>query len=262
MPETNKIHGIIYMIRNKINNKIYIGQTVNKRGFKGRYSYEGVGIERVYLSNKNLYEKGYSGYNMHLIKSIEKYGFDAFEIDEEFDIAYSQEELNKLEYMYIEIYKTRDPKYGYNHRYGGSNGKLSKSTINKITSKIKGIKRSKEFKENDRIKHLGKLNAMYGKKGELSPNYGKHISEEQKQKIREAMTGGNNPKAKAVYCEEFKEIRLSANEWARELNIPKYGIHKCCKNTLKQTHGYHFRYATEEEIKEYKLKHEYKGSDL
>ena len=40
MKEENKQYGIIYLIRNKINNKCYIGQTINKRGFKGRYYFK------------------------------------------------------------------------------------------------------------------------------------------------------------------------------------------------------------------------------
>ena len=102
MEKQKEIYGIIYVIRNKINNKLYIGQTSSKKGFEGRYSCSGKGIERVYRYHKrckNINKK----HNEHLLNSIEKYGFDAFEIDEEFDIAYSKEELNELEYMYIEI---------------------------------------------------------------------------------------------------------------------------------------------------------------
>ena len=39
---------IVYKITNKVNNKVYIGITSRKNGFKGRYSSKGKGIERVY----------------------------------------------------------------------------------------------------------------------------------------------------------------------------------------------------------------------
>ena len=97
-------YGIIYIIKNKINNKLYIGQTIEKRGFKGRYKFKGEGIERVYNEYQycKLHDKNY---NEHLLKSINKYGFEAFEIIEEFDVAYSKEELDKLEDMYIKYTK-------------------------------------------------------------------------------------------------------------------------------------------------------------
>src|SRR5574344_489618 len=115
--DKKEIYGIIYVIRNKVNNKLYIGQTTEKRGFKGRYEYNGEGIERVYNYYKSRIHNN-DKYNEHLYSSIEKYGLEAFEVIEEFDIAHNEEELNKLEYMYIEIYLTRNTKYGYNYRSG------------------------------------------------------------------------------------------------------------------------------------------------
>lgn len=90
------IYGIIYKIKNKINNKIYIGQTT--RTFDERY-------------RNNLYK---NTHNSDLKDDIEKYGIENFEIDKEFDVAYSKEELDKLEKMYIVLYKLTDKRYGYN----------------------------------------------------------------------------------------------------------------------------------------------------
>ena len=79
-----------------LNNKIYIGQT--KHSFKERY--------------KNNLRK--NTHNIELKNDIEKYGIDNFEIDEFFDIAYSKEELDKLEQLYIKSYNLLDSRYGYN----------------------------------------------------------------------------------------------------------------------------------------------------
>ena len=291
MEKQKEVYGIIYVIRNKVNNKLYIGQTTNKKGFNGRYHFKGQGIEKVYNFNKYSKDKN-KNYNAHLLRSIEKYGFKAFEVIEEFDVAYSKEELNKLEYMYIEIYETRNFNYGYNIRYGGNNGKLSEETKRKIkenhvdnSGENNGFYGKHHTEETKR--KISENSWMKGKKGELSPNYGKHLTEETKQKLREAnlgkhlteetkkkiseigkgkntkekngmfgKTGGKSPVAKAIYCYEFDEIRLSAMDWVRELNFKdNSGIIACCKGRYKQTQNYHFRYATEEEIKEYKLKH-------
>lgn len=113
-------YGIIYKIKNKINGKIYIGQTKSDRGFNSRYCANGQGIERVY--NYYLNNKGSGKYNIHLIRSIEKYGIDSFEVDEIFDIAFSKQELDIKEKCWISIYKTLDSKYGYNKRDGGQDG--------------------------------------------------------------------------------------------------------------------------------------------
>lgn len=109
-------YGIIYKIENTVNHKVYIGQTVTKRGFKTRYNFAGEGIERVYKYYIFRRGKGLD-YNPHLLSSIEKYGFDAFVVDEVFDIADSQEELNEKEIFYINKF---DSYYnGYNHTFGG-----------------------------------------------------------------------------------------------------------------------------------------------
>ena len=96
--EMSKIerYGVIYVIRNKVNNKLYIGQTVNN--FHRRYG-------------SNLFK---NTHNQHLKNSIQKYGIENFEIDEEFDIAYSKEELDKLECLYIDIYDSIKEFFVYN----------------------------------------------------------------------------------------------------------------------------------------------------
>lgn len=109
-------YGIIYKIENKINHKVYIGQTTEENGFNGRYCCKGEGIERVY--NYHNYRKNRDAdYNPHLLNAIEKYGFDSFVIDEIFDVALSLDELNDKEIFYIEQF---DSFYnGYNRTLGG-----------------------------------------------------------------------------------------------------------------------------------------------
>lgn len=108
------MYGVIYKITNTKNNKVYIGQTV--RSFRDRY-------------NNNL-EK-YT-HNEHLQRSIEKYGIEAFEIDEEFAVADTLEELNKLETKHIIEFKSYDPKFGYNKDFGGNSKEKTDETKEKM----------------------------------------------------------------------------------------------------------------------------------
>ena len=75
-----------------------------------------------------------------------------------------------------------------------------------------------------------------------------NLVEEKKKKINSVLDLGTR---KPIYCEELKQIKLSAKEWGEELKLNESSITKCCKGEYKSTGGYHFRYATEEEIQQY-----------
>jgi len=109
-----EIYGTIYKITNMTNDNIYIGQT--KQGFNKRYYAKGVGIGRVLNYYKKCKAKS-QYYNVHLVGAIEKYGINSFMVEENYDIAYSKEELNKLEIKYIKEFNCF--KNGYNCTNGG-----------------------------------------------------------------------------------------------------------------------------------------------
>ena len=238
----------------------------------------------------------------------------AFEVIKYLDYAFSLEELNIKEKVYIQLYNSL--KNGYNETLGGEGTEgrpHSEETRQKISEARKGKHHSEETRQKISEANKGGNHPMYGKyhteetkqkmskikkgennpmhgnhhseevkqkiregnkgkhlsneakqkiseakKGENNPMYGNHHSEEAKQKISEARkgkyVGENHPRAKAVYCYELDEIRLCAKEWAKELCLYGTSITCCCKGRQKSTGGYHFRYATEEEIEEYKNK--------
>lgn len=140
-----EVYGIIYAIRNKINDKYYIGQTVNDNIYT-RY-----GISKYMNPIKRLGEKHH---NEHLRNAINKYGYENFEIIEVLDKAYSYEELDNLEKDYIFLCKT---KYGgvYNMTSGGKgNYKISEESKKKVSNSLKNFydNESEEHKEK-RIKN-------------------------------------------------------------------------------------------------------------
>ena len=82
----------IYVHKNKINGKCYVGQSINT---KKRWSENG----NRYINSNKFYT------------AIKKYGFDNF-ISEVIDIAYTKEEANLKEEKYIKFYDSY--KNGYN----------------------------------------------------------------------------------------------------------------------------------------------------
>ena len=119
-----EVYGVIYKITNKVNKKVYIGQTTNNKGFVGRYNSKGIGIERVYNYYKRLEISKPTSCNFHLMRSIEKYGFDSFEIIEVLDYAFSKDELDIKEIVYIDLYDCVNQ--GYNTLKGGYYTPMSK----------------------------------------------------------------------------------------------------------------------------------------
>ena len=61
-----------------------------------------------------------SKYNSYLLNSIEKYGFDAFDVTEVLDTAMSAEELDEKEIYYINFYDSYNN--GFNLTLGGERG--------------------------------------------------------------------------------------------------------------------------------------------
>lgn len=101
----------VYMHRNKINNKVYIGQTCNIKVRWHPISYKG---------------------SSYFYNAIEKYGWDNFEHIILIDNL-SLEEANQKEKYFIKIYESTNRNKGYNLKTGGNNGyQLSKETRQKI----------------------------------------------------------------------------------------------------------------------------------
>lgn len=114
--ETNWPHCAgIYCIKNIENNKRYVGSAVNL-------------FKRLRRHNRELVYQYHP--NEHLLKSYNKYGKDAFEVEilEQFDII-EYTELLKIEDNYIIQWKLCDPKFGYNKRENFTFPELSQQSI-------------------------------------------------------------------------------------------------------------------------------------
>lgn len=127
----------VYIHRNKINNKAYIGQTCQ------------VPVRR--------WERGLNYVcSTHFYRSIKKYGWDNFE-HIIFATDLTQNQANHMEKLLIAFFDTTNQKYGYNMRLGGENSKLNEQTRKKIKDALSknppflGKKHNEESKMNMRL---------------------------------------------------------------------------------------------------------------
>lgn len=101
--------GSIYIIKNSINNKVYIGQTV--QSVKDRF--------RQHLKPSSLKKRGsYKIYN-----AINKYGYDVFYV-ECLENGINPDDLDNKEIKYIEYYNSYEE--GYNSTRGGDSKTIAK----------------------------------------------------------------------------------------------------------------------------------------
>jgi group I intron endonuclease len=165
--------GWIYILENKINHKLYVGQTTNKRVMR-----------RVLRHFSNSFNKNKK--NNVINKAIKKYNFANFKI---YNFNVPNFLLDYFEVNMIKNLNTQVPN-GYNLESGGhKNKKLSESTKKKLREINLGKKSpilSEEAKKRISIKNKGKNNGMYGKK---SPMKGKSHTQKTKDKISFSQKG-------------------------------------------------------------------------
>lgn len=173
---------VVYKITNNVNNKIYIGCTID--------------YDRRVRQHKSCKFKGAT----LLHKAFLKYGANSFSF-EIIGSYKSEEEMFKAEVECIKQFNSLDP-VGYNLHHGGKGGKIclteqqykDRVELGKGLSKINvgnkynlGRKASKETKQ--------KLSAI---------NKGKKMPQESKDKISKANTGNTHSKG-VVRSEEYKK---------------------------------------------------------
>lgn len=200
----------IYMHKNKINGKVYIGQSI-QTNIKDRW--------------KN--GKGYktSSYFYH---AIEKYGWDNFE-HLILEIGEAEiEEINEREKYFIKLFEAQDPAKGYNLSEGGKS--VSKGMTE---AAVAWMKEHPEF-------GLARAQDMLKWQAEHPEEAARYRKQNQK-KMTEA-------RKRKVQCIETGLIFESASEAARQ--VPKTTQSKICmvcRGQRKTCGGLHWQYYEEEE---------------
>lgn len=136
--------GYIYKITNKVNNKVYIGQTI--RTIEERYK-------------KHLFEARRHT-NRPLYDSMNHYGYDNFEV--ELVVEAPNDRLNELEVFYISKYDATNPDRGYNLTTGGDTFRCcipedkKRAMAEKVSKALKGRKQPQELIDKRATKLRGK----------------------------------------------------------------------------------------------------------
>ena len=213
---------IIYKITNKINGKVYIGQTTQSLSRRWRQHCDNSKSKCYMLKN-----------------AIQKYGKENFTV-EQIDVACDRDELDKKEQYWIQYYNSINPEKVYNLTSGGKHCEISDevkkhlSDVNKgskpseqcILNSIKsrkGKKLSKEHIEKLRKTRIGELNGMFGKK-------------------RPDLAKINVLKRKPVICIETGNVFDSIAMAALYLNKTITSVSHCLCGRSKTCGGYHWRY--------------------
>lgn len=136
-------YGIIYLHTNKVNGKVYVGQTIQDLERRCRKE------DKSYNSYKNC---------PAMYAALLKYGWENFDT-EVIAVAQSQADLNRLEEQCIREYKSADGTHGYNaNYYSEGRGKQSDSTKAKLSQiALKKFAKMKEdgivFIPSNKIEH-------------------------------------------------------------------------------------------------------------
>lgn len=212
----------IYSIKNKVNNKVYIGKTLDS--FNNRWN------GHIYELNKKVHK------NKHLNSAWNKYGEQNFEfcILEQVD---DLETANIREKYWIQFYKSFNPVYGYNKTLGGDGGDTTIGLDNeqklernrKISANHsrhnKGKKMSEEVKEKIRKKQIGKTRSKEAIEKTSLKNKGKLRSDECREKLREQKIGKNNPMYGKEPTNKKNEIKQVNQEISKRTSGSRNGMY-------------------------------------
>jgi group I intron endonuclease len=174
--------GEIYLIRNKENEKCYIGQAMKMVGVVKPQKWGAQGRWRSHLREaKNTVEKGLKDHCTILNQAIRKYGEDKFDVITLCECT-SVEEMDKKEAEYIQEYNSMVPN-GYNLNYGGAKGKDSDETREKKKQMRLGKKHDEETKNNISKGQIGNRREVKARKYPEDADLPKYISASRKNKV-------------------------------------------------------------------------------
>ena len=225
--------GVIYMHRNLINNKVYIGQTIQKPEYRWN---EG---------------KGYKGSSL-FYNAIQKYGWNNFQhLILEKDIP--QNLLNQKEEYYIALYQSDNRNYGYNLTTGGygcltdQQQKRRKELLQKWReNNPEKYQKSITAMQKYWIEHPEEKQESLQKATKASIKWKKSHPQEVAKIMQKMQEKAKEKTCKKVQCIQTGIVYESAREADRQTGLKYYNISKVCNGKMKTTEGFHWKFYQED----------------
>lgn len=215
--------GYIYILTSPSpNGKSYIGQTI-----------------RHIQERLKEHRSGQSSGCILIHRAIKQYGWENFEKDW---YECPDEDLNKHEELMVEVLGTLSPN-GYNlMEGGGSRGKASEESKQKMRKP-----KSDEHKQKYRESRLGITHSEETKQKIRKSQLGKKQSEETIQKRRESISGDKHTSSTRVYQYDldgtFMDSFGSTEEAGRYIIKEGSAIRRCARGKLKTAYGFEWSYT-------------------
>ena len=157
----------IYILKNEINGKVYIGETMNLR-------------QRVYSYHKSNIDTP-----RPILRAINKHGLENFSFEYQYYPDMSKDELLDIEERLIKEHNSLMSGNGYNVCSRGQNRYSA-------TQSFEARKKRSEIFKGRVITEEWRENMSKAKSGENHPMYGKKMSEETKKKMGDSRRGERN----------------------------------------------------------------------
>lgn len=237
--------GYIYKIINRINNKIYIGQT------------------RCDVFERWRQHKKTKNSCRYLKSAFDKYGIERF--DFKLICICFDEDLDKYERDYINKYNTIAPN-GYNLREGGNGGRHNQETKIKISESLKQNRTNRIYCKSQLGKpHTEQIknkisNALKGKKKNSETIAKRNLTislydEDKKKEIAEKISKTKKGNVKSSRIVEQYDLNMNfinffptINDAASFIGVCGSSISRCCKGQYKTVKGYIWRFKEKQVI--------------
>ena len=218
--------GFIYKIVNKANGMIYIGQTIKSLQERWRQ-------HRTKSSNCR-----------YLKHAFKKYGIDNFDFI--MICICFDEDLDKFEIQYMKSLNSMVPN-GYNLREGGNSGRHSEETKKKISDTLKSrtdlVRHTPSFKgiyhTDDSKKKIS--DTLKSRTDLVRPSFkGIYHTDDSKKKMSESHKIKIN---QYDLNDNFIKLFDSISDAAKETNIERSSIGKCCNRSYKTSGGFKWKFS-------------------